>query len=359
LLLFVPILLVFPPQLAARIPLPKGTEDVRDLFASAPLVFHGHIVTIEFRSIELDTKHFDWEGRNRGARVATFQVDRWYKGSSQQSTVQLQFFYGEPDLSGYDCVDLHQNITWLVFARPREDGLLEFSDSCEGGLPVSPILAPTIAVDRIQRLQNDLIAGLQDKDAAMRLENIKRLGGLKLRSSSPALQPFVDHGSEAESQWATYAMMRASDLSILHKAEEMIEAGQGTINTMPASWMTVELRFLTGPLAVPLLIDLAKSKDHSHAVRSSAIAALEEMRDPSTLPDLASHLNDSNHRIQFNVVAAIDGMTQARQCTAPRGRNVDQRQVALHAARCEKWLRTEGGSQKWPNAKNQSPDGRP
>lgn len=339
--------------MTARIPIPKGTEDIRDLFASAPLVFHGRVVRIdsrlvERRSIEEDVKHFEWDANNdRGARVATFEVDRWYKGASQRPTVQLQFYGGEAHIRGQDCIDLLRDSTWLVFARQGSNGLFEFSDSCEGGLPVSSIIASSNSASALQRLQNDLIAGLQDKDPPMRLENIERLGGLKLQSSSSALQPFVDHGSEAESQWATHAMFRAGDLSVLHKAAQMIQAAQGKINTMPASWMTVELRFLTGPLAVPLLIDLAESKDHSRAIRNSAIAALEEMRDPSTLPDLASHLNDSDRRIQFNSLAAIDTMTQVRQCTAPRGRNVDQREVALHAARCGQWWKAEGSLQKW------------
>jgi HEAT repeat protein len=105
--------------------------------------------------------------------------------------------------------------------------------------------------------------------------------------------------------------------------------------------MTVELRFLAGPLAVPLLMDLAKSTGHTLAVRNSAIAALEEMRDPRTLPDLARHLDDSDDRIQFNVLAAMDAMTQARQCSAPRGWSVDLSQVALHAATCRKWWKAE------------------
>ena len=350
--LFITFLLIFPSGLAARIPIPMGTEDVHDLFASAPLVFHGRVLTVEsrseHRSIEEDVKHFDWEARYRSAMIATLQVDRWYKGSSQQSAVRLLFVYaGQSFLNGHDCIDLRQNTTWLVMARPRGNGLLEFSDDCSGGLPVSSIISPNNSETGMQRLQKDLITGLEDKDPAMRLENIKRLGGLKLQSSSPALQPFVDYGNETESQWATYAMFRAGDLSISHKAEELIEAGQAKTKTMPARWMAGELRFLTGPLAVPLLIGLAKSRDHSHAVRNSATDALEEVRDPSTLPDLASHLNDSNRRIQFNSLAAIDAMTQARACTAPRGRNVDRHHVELHAARCEKWWKSEGSLRKW------------
>jgi len=347
------LLLVFPPGVAARIPLPKGTEDVRDLFASAPLVFHGRVLNVEsreHRSIEEDVKHFDWDARNNQARIATFQVDRWYKGSSQLSTVKLQFDYGADAINGHDCIDLRQNTTWLVMARQRGDGVLEFSDDCEGGLPASSILSPYSSEAGVRQLQRDLIAGLQDNDSAMRLENIKRLGGLKLQSSSGALQPLVDHGSESESQWATYAMFRSGDLSILHEAAEMVESGQSKISIMPARWMTVELRFLTGPLAVPLLMDLAKSTGHTLAVRNSAIAALEEMRDPRTLPDLASHLDDSDDRIQFNVLAAMDAMTQTRQCSAPRGRSVDPSQVALQAATCMKWWKAEGSLLKWPRA---------
>ena len=54
---FLPFLFVFPPQLAARIPLLKGTEDVRDPFRSASLAFHGRVLTIQHRSIELDSAH--------------------------------------------------------------------------------------------------------------------------------------------------------------------------------------------------------------------------------------------------------------------------------------------------------------
>jgi len=159
------LLLVFPPGVAARIPLPKGTEDVRDLFASAPLVFHGRVLNVEsreHRSIEEDVKHFDWDARNNQARIATFQVDRWYKGSSQLSTVKLQFDYGADAINGHDCIDLRQNTTWLVMARQRGDGVLEFSDDCEGGRPASSILSPYSSEAGVRQLQRDLIAGLQD-----------------------------------------------------------------------------------------------------------------------------------------------------------------------------------------------------
>jgi hypothetical protein len=343
-------LLVLPLSLSARIPRPAGTEDVRALFAAAPFVFHGRVLSVEspaHRSIEEDARHFDWDGRNNHIRVATIQVDRWYRGTSKLPAVKLQFEYGS-GISGHDCVDLQPNTTWLVMTRQRSDGLLEFSDDCEGGLPMSSVLALNNSEAGVSGLQRDLIAGLQDKDSVMRLENIQRLGGLKLQSSSGALQSLVDQGSEVESHWAIYAIMRAGDLSILHKAAEVIESNQGKAGSMPARWMTVDLRFLTGPLAVPLLMDLAKSKGHSRAVRDSAIAALEEMRDPITLPDLASHLNDSDRRIQFNSLAAMGNMTQARECTAPRGRNQSRKQVAFQAGRCEKWWKATGSLQKWP-----------
>jgi hypothetical protein len=155
-------------------------------------------------------------------RIATLAVYRWYKGNPRPSTVRLRFAYDDNlAANGYGCVDLRRSSTWLIFANQTSPGLFEFSDDCQGGLPMAPIFAASTSETWLQQLQQDLITGLGDSQPAMRLANIARLGGLKLASSSDALHHFIEHGTEAKSKWATYALLRSEDLRVLPKAETM------------------------------------------------------------------------------------------------------------------------------------------
>jgi len=107
--------------------------------------------------------------------TAILSVDRWYKGTPGNSTEQIRYAF-PPIMIGHACIDLRRSSSWLIFAHRVTPDMLEFSHDCEGGLPMSGMLAPDRTGSWAERLQQDLIAGLKDSDPAVRLANIARLG---------------------------------------------------------------------------------------------------------------------------------------------------------------------------------------
>jgi hypothetical protein len=246
----------------ARIPEPEGMEDLQWLGASAPFIFHANVV-----GFNTTTRN----GREEGFAILT--VDRSYKEKPHGFTVRLRFRYDDYSWqNGHDCIDLRRADSWLIFAVRESGDVFDFSDDCEGGLPMSSILAPNPRGTWDQELQQDLIAGLHDPDPAVRLANIARLGGLKLPSSATALHEIIDSGSSDEREWAIYAALRSRDMSVLPQVEAIVTdlndsspTRQGTLKldaaprpgrvpSDPKAAMTLELQHVRDPKAVPELV---------------------------------------------------------------------------------------------------------
>ena len=332
-------LLLFPSISLARIQISDGSEDLRDLFSSAEFVFHGRVVTIES-----DGKNNDWYNG-----VADLEVDRWYKGTPTRPTVRLQFVYNRNFGNGHLCIDLHRSASWLIFAKQVGNGVFEFSDDCYGGLPVSSILASTTHGTGIQQMQDDLIAGLQDGDSNARLENIKRLAGLRLLSSHDALKNFIDHGSEAESKWAIYAALRSGDLSVLSKVQSIvINLNQYRVD--PDSSIALEIAHLKDSRAVPMLISVLESANMDFA-RGSAVQALQAIKDPRSVPSLANHLSDPDSSVSYNSLVAISYITHEASCTLPDDWHEKEGEVNRRLASCQQWWQTQGSARKWSELK--------
>jgi len=354
--------LALPGILSARLQPPEGTEDVRRLGENASFVFHARVLSIEpvagQDTIAGQTVH--------EVQIAHLDVDRWYKGTPALVTVRLKYVY-PGFVPGQDCIDLHRSSSWLVFANASADGFYELSDSCQGALPMSTILAPGKKRDWSQQSQQDLIAGLQDGDAAVRLANIARLGGLKLRSSTGALQNLIDYGSEAESKWATYAVLRSGDLSVLPKAESIVIAidrslGERDPHLAPqpdaapfftepevqiAIWLQREVRDRE---AVPALIRILESAKAGW-VRECAMSALQDIKDPRSLPVVVDHLIDSHAGVQYHALGTIKAITDAAECSLPPAANVNVSDSAIQAAAeaCRTWWLQTGRTREWTN----------
>ncbi len=348
--------LLFPRSLSARIPIAEGTEDIRDLAESASFVFHARVV-----SIDLIRGTPDW-----GEGTANLAVDRWYKGKPRPATVRMKFLY-PGIISGHDCIDFRRTSSWLIFANQGADGSFVFSHDCEGGLPMSPILAPPTSGVWLEQLQQDLIAGLRDDDPAERLANIARLAGLKLRSSAGALHEFVEHGSEIESKWAVYAAFRLGDLSVLPEVERMVIAitetpatlrhplsserpldaapsGHGGRYAYPDIEIALEFRYLRDRHAVPALIRIAQSAKAS-LVRDCAMAALAEIKDPRSVPVAADHLSDPDSAIRFHALITISYVTNEPACMLPQ--DWKEQDVPVVIEKCKKWWSDTGSSRPW------------
>src|SRR5438309_6027158 len=133
--------LSMPVFLCARLQVPPGEEDLRDLAQHAPLVFRGKVAEVNLARDQAVGK----EG------IAIIAVDRWYRGTVTLrglSRVQIHFMYGPATFSqGHNCVDLVPNSHWLFFAQPGKGAVLELFHDCEGALTISALLATHPAPD--------------------------------------------------------------------------------------------------------------------------------------------------------------------------------------------------------------------
>jgi hypothetical protein len=357
---FATCLLLFPLACWARIPIPEGTEDIPYLAQSASFVFHARVINIASSDRETE-----W----RQVGIATLAVYRWYKGNPRPSTVRLRFAYDENSAAnGHDCVDLRRSSTWLIFANQTSPGLFEFSHDCEGGLPMAPIFEASTSKTWLQQLQQDLIAGLGDSEPARRLANIARLGGLKLASSSDALHHFIEHGTEAESKWATYAAFRSGDLNVLAKVESIAIDLDDPANVPqmqpptvprdaapvrrssygdPEADIVLELRNLRDPRAVPSLVKILESAKAALA-RDCAVQALQNIKDPRSIPSVAHHLNDSDRGVTYNSLVAIMYITREPDCTLPR--DWKESDIPAYVDRCKNWWKVTGSLRQWSDS---------
>jgi hypothetical protein len=329
----------------------EGTEDIRALARNATFVFHAQVVSIVRIGDAL-----------LGENLAELKADRWYKGTPRSETVRLQYLY-PGYMSGHDCIDLQRSSSWLIFAEQMPDGTYRFSEDCEGGLPMSPILAAKSKGSWLQQLQQDLIAGLEDPDPDLRLANIVRLGGLKLRSSGDALREFVENGSDTEVQWAIYAALRSGDPRIFPRIEKMATettphddalAGKRSVDfwrlppgaapRWPVEYLEssiwYEIGELSNPEAVPMLARIAKSGKNEE-IRSRALGAIRFMHDFRALPALVDLLSDPDANVRFEALWVIAHMTGAPECQLDEGK-----EASIES--CKSWWQEGGGSIKWP-----------
>jgi HEAT repeat protein len=228
---------------------------------------------------------------------------------------------------------------------------------------MSAILGPTQNGHWMQQLQQDLIAGLQDGDPDVRLANLARLGGLRLRSSSEALHEFIEYGNEPESKWATYAALRSRDLSALPAVESiLINIDTSQAGNSPYRWPPLDAapsfqdpeeliafeiqRELRDPQAVPALVKILHSAKSS-LVRDCVLQALGDIKDPSSLPELIDHLDDESPLLQYRALTAIYTTTGASECGPPgeTGANV---QAVVET--CKNWWQGTGIFGQWAKA---------
>jgi HEAT repeat protein len=238
---------------------------------------------------------------------------------------------------------------------------------------MSPLLAPDSGGTWFERLQRDLIAGLNDTNPSARLANIARLGALKMLSSAEPLRRFISKGTQLESSWALYAALRSGDLSVLSRVESVvIGVSEPTNNSgapnpesrrdaAPANHpgvygvpglIALELEHLRDPVAVPALVRILQSAK-TDLVRNCASQALEEIQDPRSVPALAEALDDSSPYVRYDALTALSHLAHSSQCTpsvneAEDSELVRQSQLARQVAQCKTWWTTTGRSLSWP-----------
>jgi HEAT repeats len=316
--------------------LPPPMADVRDLAEKAPLVFRGHVLTV----IPLMFNIVTGAGNLHMAKI---QVDRWYRGKGPTEET-LQFAYsGEIFANGHDCIDFRPETYWVVFAH-EVGGQLELIDDCEGALTISPLLGRDLgAADWLAQMEEDFLAGLNDRNSAARLASIQRLGGLKLSSSRDALHRVIENSDAAESKWAVYAALRTGDVTVLPRVKQLLASDNGEL---PERAIAGQLRYVTDPSAVPDLLAILNSAPSDLARFSVLIALGENLKDPRTVPSLADHLSDPDRYVRYHALDGLKNITHEEACTLAR--EWKEQDVEPQISRCKIWWEQVGKLRDWP-----------
>lgn len=307
--------------------------DVRVMAERAPIVFRGEVVNVE------STAEKPSDPRVEG--IATFQVDRAYR-DHVPDLLRLHFVYDPVFSSGHNCINFRPNTYWIVFAQQVTDHL-ELTDDCDGALPVSPLLGPTINDGKwLKQMEADFIAGLNDEDPILRLASVQRLGGLGLRSSRDALDGVLATGDKVESTWALYALLRTGDVTILPKIEQMLRFG---VNAPAQRAIALQLQNVAEESAVPELIAILKSAPDA-LTRSSVLIALgEKLKDPQAIPSLADHLSDPDRYARYDALDGLRNLTHENACTLPP--NWREQDVEPQILKCRTWWQQQGRFLSW------------
>jgi hypothetical protein len=322
-------------QLLCRIPEPPYMVDVRELGEKAPIVFRGQVVDIS----STGENPPEW---TQVKAIATFQVDRVYRGHVGAET-PLPFAYDWfMAVNGHECINFQPNTYWVVFAQEKK-GRLELSDDCNGALAISPLLGPSVENEGwLDQMEADFIAGLRDSDPASRLISIQRLGGLSLPSSRDALHRVIETGDKKESGWAIYAALRTGDFTVLPRVKQLLQVGD---HAAPESAIALQLRNVAEGSAVVDLIAILQSAP-GELTRSSVLIALgEKLKDPRAVPILAAHLSDSDHYARYDALDGLRNITHENACTLQQ--NWREQDVEPQILKCKTWWELEGQFQSW------------
>ena len=314
---------------------PPSMADVRALAERAPFVFRGHVLTVT--PITMNT-----ESIARVDSIAKIQVDRWYRGTGS-TEVLLRFAYsGGFGENGHDCIDFQAETYWVVFAIEK-DGQMEMIDDCEGALTISSLLGPDLVKeDWLAQMEADFLAGLGDHDFEARLASIQRLGGLRLPSSRDALHRVIENSDEAESKWAVYAALCTGDVTVLPRVQKLLVTGD---DQWPERAIALALQNVNDPSSVPDLIAILNSA-HGDLTRTRVLIALgEKLKDPLAVPSLATHLSDPDRYARYDALDGLKNITHEDACTLPR--EWKEGDVEPQISRCKIWWHQAGKFRDW------------
>ena len=330
-------------QLWCRIPVPPYMVDVRKLGEEAPIVFRGRVVDMRSTEARPFSPVIAISGYPLEAnQVATFQVDRVYRGHVGAET-RLPFAYDwSMAANGHDCIDFKPNTYWVVFAQEKE-GRLELSHDCDGALAISPRLGPSLEnAAWLDQMEADFIAGLNDRDRISRLTSIQRLGGLGLPSSREALHRVIETGDKEESGWTIYAALRTGDVTVLQKVKQLLQVGD---HAPLESAIALQLQNVVEGGAVMDLIGVLRSAPGEITRRCALIALGQKLTDARAVPSLAAHLSDSDRYARYDALVGLKNLTHESACTLQQ--NWQEQDIEPQILKCKTWWEQEGQFQSW------------
>ena len=288
---FLPVVLVsilFSVPASARLRSLAGFEDIQDMAARAPFIFRGEVVDFK----PADTKTLRKEG------LAVVAIDRWYRGSSSNSFINLHFAY-DGGADGHNCRNLEIGTYWIVFAKQGANQALEMMDDCDGALRVSALLGSITSDGVLFQMEKDFVAGLDDTAADLRIESLLRLAALSQLHSTEVLHRLSTAGSEEESKWAIFVELKAGDISDLPLAVPLLLSVQQHQEPLvhykpngfkytetfaypePEGFIADAISKLRTPKAIPILTKLANEApdDYVRNCANEALLAIKKLTD--------------------------------------------------------------------------------
>ena len=115
----------------------------------------------------------------------------------------------------------------------------------------------------------------------------------------------------------------------------------------PEGDIVLELRNLRDPQAVTSLIKILESAKTALA-RSCVVQALQNVKDPRSVPSAAHHLNDPDSNVRYNSLVAIMYITREPDCTLPD--EWKESDVPAYVDRCKNWWKLAGSMRQWPDS---------
>jgi hypothetical protein len=239
--------------------------------------------------------------------LARFEPDRWYRGPRPKE-VWVHFKWDAMRVLNHDCENLQLGTRWLVFAK-ESLGRLELVDDCNRAIPVSAELGAPTHGDYLSQMEADFAAGRKDARISRRVWRLWWLGRLRMPSSRPLLQKWIESSGGIEKKWAQYALSWSAgnwkDPRKESNGEVDLCGGWGfdpfPANPLNSSW--------------PSDKELKSAKtDWGLGCVMRFLGDTKDVQDTWALPVIASRLEDSRPSVRWDAIGAMYDITNSKAC---------------------------------------------
>jgi hypothetical protein len=295
------------------VPLP-GTEPIPEMMQEASLVCKGEVTSAPTPTLGDNTP--------RMSGTAWVRLDRCFKGDVGRSPIPLAVdqYYA---LGGGPTFFLKPGDYRVLFLTPK-DGRYMIVNEWFGSLKASRNLSSSgrDADTPMASLERDLVAGLQDKDTELVLENIRMLGNMRALHSTVELKSFLGDRDPIVRTYVWQALLRLKDYSVLSAVAEFF-ASQPLLPPsliLPRDWLfhmqselVQEIGGIRSSEALPFLETFAVSKEP--VLRRNALQAIRQIRSAHSIPVLLNELDDSDRHNSFSAMQGLLSLRSANSST--------------------------------------------
>jgi hypothetical protein len=324
-----------------------GSEDISHLFDASDLVCAGRVSSTA--AVGTPSRSSASSSLVTQAKVATFIVERYYKGLRQSNSIQVRFYQPIGNAQSFTSgpfIALAEGEHVLIFLKQTSD-VFDLADPWFSKLAMSPFLSKS---DRsgLGLLEADLKAGLDDPDIDSVRHNLEILGGMKTLAQTSKIQRLADSPDLLTRGAALLALQRTGDYSRLKQCLEVMSLSNvppafGDMKTLMAS----TFEDIHDQKLLPTLLRYAESPNST--VRGSVVKALRQLHDPRSVATLVARLDDPEFVIRYDAtftLATIEGRVNADW--APAYGEYKEHE-SKYLAQWKQWWRDEG-SFKYRNA---------